>query len=152
MNVVMVKHTPKGQVFWFEVPEHLIGLVTPGIRVACDTRRGLRYGTAVSAALNADDVKDVMAATGAIEPLRRIVNVARSISLGCIRIPSYMAQSRPSDEKIAKRFLELYHTGDFQTNITVDKDGTLVDGYTAYLVAKKVGREILTAIVKDEEV
>lgn len=151
MNVVMVKHTPKGKVFWFEVPENLASRIEPGVRVACDTYRGVRSGTAVSTALNANDVKDVMAATGAVEPLRKIVNVARSISLGCIKIPSYMAQSRPSDEKIAKRFLELYHTGDFQTNITVNKDGTLVDGYTAYLVAKKVGREILAAIVKDEE-
>lgn len=131
MNVVMVKHTPKGKVFWFEALEHLAGLVTPGIRVACDTRRGLRYGTAVSAALNADDVKDVMAATGAVEPLRKITNVAQIVFLGNIKIPSYMANSRPSDEKIAKRFLELYHTGDFQTRIVVDKDCNLVDCYTA---------------------
>ena len=148
MNVVMVKHTPKGKVFWFEAPEHLAGVITPGTRVACDTYRGLRYGTAVSAALDSSDVKDVMAASGAVEPLRQITNVARNVFLSNIKIPSHMAHSRPSDEKIAKRFLELYHTGDFQTHIAVDKDLNLVDGYTAYLVAKKIGMEIISAIIK----
>lgn len=152
MKVVMVKHTPNGKVFWFEVPERLADFITPGVRVACDTYRGLRYGIAVSVALDATDVKDVMAATGAVKPLRQIVNIAQNIYLGSIKIPSYMAQSHPSDEKIAKRFLELYHhTGDFQTHIVVDKDYNLVDGYTAYLVAKKMGMEIISAIVKDKE-
>lgn len=148
MNVVMVKHTPKGRVFWFEAPEQLTGRIEPGVRVACDTCRGLRYGTAVSSVLDSADMKDVMVATGAVEPLRQITSVAQNIYLGSIKIPHYMAQSRPRDEKIAKRFLEIYHTGDFQTSIVVDKDCNLVDGYTAYLVAKKMGWEVISAIVK----
>ncbi len=66
MKVVMVKHTPKGKVFWFEAPEHLADFIAPGVHVACDTYRCLRYGITVSAALDATDVKDVMAATGAV--------------------------------------------------------------------------------------
>lgn len=150
-KVVMVKHTPCGKVFWFEVSKNLAPRIVPGVRVLCDTRRGLRHGVAVSTALNANDVKDVMATTGATEPLRRIVNVAQSIFVDSIKIPNYMAQSHPSDEKIAKRFLEIYHTNDFQTNITVDRDYNLVDGYSAYLVAMKMGMGVVNAIIKDED-
>lgn len=148
MYAVMVKHTPKGKVFWFEAPERIARLITPGVRVACDTHRGRQYGVAVSAALNPADVRDVMLATGATEPLSRIVDVAYNICLNKINVPNYMARTRPSDEKLAKRFLEFYHTGGFQTNIVVDKDYNLEDGYTAYLVAKKLGLDTINAMIK----
>ena len=37
MKVGMVKHKPDGKVFWFEIPEHLVGKLQPGFRVACNT-------------------------------------------------------------------------------------------------------------------
>ena len=40
MKVAMVKHKPYGKVFWFEIPEHLVGELQPGFRVACNTARG----------------------------------------------------------------------------------------------------------------
>ena len=48
MKVAMVKHKPYGKVFWFEIPEHLVGKLQPGFRVACNTARGRRYGTVVA--------------------------------------------------------------------------------------------------------
>ena len=56
----MVKHKPYGKVFWFEIPEHLVGKLQPGFRVACNTARGRRYGTVVAADLDEQDVKEVM--------------------------------------------------------------------------------------------
>ena len=60
MKVAMVKHKPYGKVFWFEIPEHLVGKLQPGFRVACNTARGRRYGTVVAADLDEQDVKEVM--------------------------------------------------------------------------------------------
>lgn len=54
-----------------------------------------------------------------------------------------------SDEKIAKRFLEFYHTGQFNTNVALDDNAVLIDGYSAYLVAQKVGLAFLPAIYKE---
>ena len=48
MKVAMVKHKPYGKVFWFEIPEHFVGKLQPGFRVACNTARGRRYGTVVA--------------------------------------------------------------------------------------------------------
>ena len=61
----------------------------------------------------------------------------------------YMARTKPSDEKIAKRFLEFYHTGQFNTNVALDDNAVLIDGYSAYLVAQKVGLTFLPAIYKE---
>ena len=60
MKVAMVKHKPYGKVFWFEIPEHLVGKLQPGFHVACNTARGRRYGTVVAADLDEQDVKEVM--------------------------------------------------------------------------------------------
>ena len=59
MKVAMVKHKPYGKVFWFEIPEHFVGKLQPGFRVACNTARGRRYGTVVAADLDEQDVKEV---------------------------------------------------------------------------------------------
>lgn len=64
MKVAMVKHKPYGKVFWFEIPEHLVGKLQPGFRVACNTARGRRYGTVVAADLDEQDVKEVMLDSG----------------------------------------------------------------------------------------
>lgn len=77
------------------------------------------------------------------------VAVYHYIPLNSIRIPKYMSRTRPKDEKIAKRFLEFYHTGRFDTNIALDENGVLVDGYSAYLVARRIGLSYLLVIRKE---
>ena len=144
MKVAMVKHKPYGKVFWFEIPEHLVGKLQPGFRVACNTARGRRYGTVVAADLDEQDVKEVMLASGATFPL-----TTQEVLISAIKIPGYMARTKPSDEKIAKRFLEFYHTGQFNTNVALDDNAVLIDGYSAYLVAQKVGLALLPAIYKE---
>lgn len=148
MKVAMVKHTPCGKVFWFQIPERLVGKLKPGSRVACRTARGRRYGTIVAADLEEQDVKEIMLASGATFPLAKIEATTKQILVSIIKIPEYMARTKPSDEKIAKRFLEFYHTGQFNTNIALDDSGVLVDGYSAYLVAKWLGLPSLSVIYK----
>lgn len=149
MKVAMVKHKPYGKVFWFEIPEHLVGKLQPGFRVTCNTARGRRYGTVVAADLDEQDVKEVMLASGATFPLSTIEATTQKVPMGIIKIPGYIARTKPSDEKIAKRFLEFYHTGQFNTNVALDDNAVLIDGYSAYLVAQKVGLTFLPAIYKE---
>lgn len=148
MKVAMVKHKPCGKVFWFEIPQYLEGKLAPGSAVACDTARGRQYGVVVAADLDVTDIKGLMVASGAKFPLRKIEATTQKVFLGSIKIPEYMTLTSPRDEKIARRFLEFYHTGRFDTIIALDDNGVLVDGYTAYLVAQKIGLPYIPAIYK----
>ena len=128
MNVAMVKHGNSEKIYWFEVPAHLSDAIKPGIRVACHTARGRKYGIVVGSVVNKADVHELMVASGATFPLRQIV------------------ATTASDEKIAKRFMEYYHNKKFNTNVLVADNGLLLDGYTAYLVAKVLGLPYISGI------
>lgn len=146
MKVAMVKHTPAGQVFWFGVPDRFVNDIHPGSRVACDTAWGQNLGVVVGSPLNEKDVKAIAIASGAKFPLRQIVAVATPVPMQDIKISKYMSCTKPRDEKISKRFLEVYHNGEFNTSVVIGKDGVLVDGYSAYLVAKELGLDSIIAI------
>ena len=146
MNVAMVKHGNSEKIYWFEVPARLSDAIKPGIRVACHTARGRKYGIVVGSVVNKADVHELMVASGATFPLRQIVATTADIALDSIAIPDYMKHSKPSDEKIAKRFMEYYHNKKFNTNVLVADNGLLLDGYTAYLVAKVLGLPYISGI------
>lgn len=147
MKVAMVKHSPNGKIFWFEIPEEYEDRIRVGSRVACETAYGQKYGIVIGADLNADDVKELMIAGGATFPLKKIGSITEMIRIDDIKIPSHFASTTPKDEKLAKRFLEMYHTGKFDTNIAVNARGYLTDGYSAYLVARYMGQDFLKAFV-----
>ena len=62
-------------------------------------------------------------------------------------IPEEFRRTPPRDWKLAKRFLEYYHTGSFHTKVLVDEAGVMRDGYTAYLAAKTLHLPYLRASV-----
>lgn len=149
MKVALVKHGNCGKVYWFEVPERLSDDVVTGVRVTCDTARGKKTGVVVdTAVLDPEQGREVLSSAGAVLPLRQILSVEKDILMADIKIPDYMKRSAPRDDKIAKRFLEYYHTMRFNTNVSIREDGTLVDGYSAYLVAKMLNLPFLSATVK----
>jgi hypothetical protein len=144
--VAMVKHNPHGEIYWFKVPENLQSMVLNNRCVLCDTRRGVKPGFIVGQCFDQEDVRTLMVKSGATFPLREIVGVERMVGIYDINIPKWMSQ--PKDEKIAKRFLEFYHTGRFQTPVLIDKSKMLlIDGYSAYLCAKKMGATGIDAVV-----
>ncbi len=146
MKVAMVKHTPAGKVFWFSVPDRFVNEIHPGSHVACDTARGRKFGVVVGSPLDEEDARAVAMASGARFPLREISAVATKVPMQNIKIPKYISRTKPRDEKISKRFMEAYHNGEFNTSVVVNKNGMLMDGYSAYLVAKKLGLDFITAI------
>ncbi len=150
MTIAMVKHEKSDKIYWFEVPDNLTSDVIPGVNVNCDTARGKQRGVVVGTAVKSDHLAGILASSGATFPLRKIISVIHTptrIPMKNIRIPQYMARTQPCDKKIAKRFLEVYHTGKFNTNVVVTDKSVLVDGYSAYLVAKTIGFDFLTAAV-----
>lgn len=149
MKVALVKHGSCGKVYWFEVPEQLANDVVTGVRVTCDTARGKKAGVVVGTALlNPEQDREMLLSAGAVLPLRQILSIKKDVLMADIKIPDYMKRSTPRDDKIAKRFLEYYHTMSFNTNVSIREDGTLVDGYSAYLVAKVLNLPFLSATVK----
>lgn len=146
----MVKHTTESKGYWFEAPNNLADKIHPGVRVVCDTAIGQQDGTVSSVLLSngEDDAKEIMIAAGAKFPLRKIVAVGCLIPIDAIKVPTYMSRSVPNEEKIVKRFREYYRTGQFNTRVTVDDSGVLLDGYTAYKVAKMLHLTHLLVVTK----
>lgn len=150
MTAVMVKHNDESKGYWFEVSDNLTDKIQPGTHVVCDTAIGQQHGTVIGVLVSngEDEAKKIMVAAGAKFPLRKIVAVEQSIPIEAIKIPSYLAHSTPSEDKIVRRFLEYYRTGQFDTRVTVDDDCVLTDGYTAYKVAKMLHLTHLIAVAK----
>lgn len=83
MNVAMIKHKKSDKIYWFEVPDRIASVVTPGSLVICDTARGKDFGTVIGSVLDADDVKDIIVTSGARFPLRKIdsINTASPVKV-----------------------------------------------------------------------
>lgn len=148
MYVALIQHPHNTQNYWFAVSNKMAEKIKPGMKVQCDTRFGMQPGTVIGGPMKSEDVMELMKTSGAVFPLKKIYDMEiREVNIATIHIPSMFVKSPPSDEKLASRFLEWYHHGEFDTRILIDKDGTLQDGYSAYLVAKKLGLTSLCATV-----
>lgn len=58
-----------------------------------------------------------------------------------IEITPQFSATPPRPSKFAQKYDWYIKTGNFQSPIILSKDFTLVNGYTSYLIAKKVGIE-----------
>lgn len=67
----------------------------------------------------------------------------KDIPLDQIVIPDMFKETIPSPTKIAQRVNEWKKHKKFVTKIKVDGNNTLLDGYSAYLVAKMLGEPVL---------
>lgn len=150
MRAVMVKHSAESKGYWFEAPDNLADKIHPGVRVICDTAVGRQDGIVSGVLLSngEDDAKEIMVSAGAKFPLRKIVAVGCLVPIDTIKIPTYLARSVPSEEKIVNRFREYYRTGQFNTRVVIGDNGVLLDGYTAYKVAKMLHLTHLLAVTK----
>jgi hypothetical protein len=94
--------------------------------------RGKMYGATVNRAENAlyRTIEESQA-----ECDRRNVEKI-TLPLASIKIQDEWVKTIPSPEKIAERVQEWKSKGRFNTRVAVDKNAMLLDGYSAYLVAK----------------
>lgn len=71
----------------------------------------------------------------------------REVALADIRVPRSFASTMPCNEKMNKRLDEWRKNRKFETEIYVDADMNLFDGYTSYLVYKMMGIETVPVVV-----
>lgn len=139
MYIIEVKHKEDHyKSYWFEVPAALANTIKKGDKVMCETCRGWQEGIAQTGVLllSGGDIDHFIEAAGARLPLKRVIETRYKIPMKNIKIYPAMEATRPAADKIAKRIEELYKNGAFNTKVSLDLDGHLQDGYTAYLVAK----------------
>lgn len=149
MNVVEVKHRPNAKkTFWFEVPDDLVKMIHADSLVLCDTRRGEQEGRVLNGILSGDGIEHLLVAQGAVLPLRQVVGVMNEVPVETIKVHEYMAHSRPAQDKLIARIKEYHKDGYFKTPVSVDKDGYLKDGYTAYLVAKMMNEKNVVSLIR----
>lgn len=147
MNVIFVRHLGKKKNYAFEVPVELAPYVAKGNTVVCDTAKGENLGITTSGLLYGPGVEDVAIMHGATLPLARITGVWSEIPMRSIRLPRRFTGNLPRAEKLQTRMDEYKASGSFRTNIIVDEDGYLQDGYSAYCIAKILNLEKLPVFV-----
>lgn len=77
-----------------------------------------------------------------------ILNLERKmVDVNSVRIPYNFAKTIPCNEKLNKRLDEWRKRGKFETEIYVDEDMKLFDGYTSYLVYKMLGMNEIPVVV-----
>ena len=78
-----------------------------------------------------------------------ILNIERKeVCLDDIRVPDSFSNAIPCNEKINKRLDEWRKNRKFETEIYVDNDMNLSDGYTSYLVYKMMGVKYVPVVVR----
>lgn len=151
MNLAMVKHPRCTKNYWFHIPDGLVSVVKTGAAVICDTRRGTQIGIVVSMfQYDGNDavVRALLEQNGATFPLRKIIAVYGAMPISKIVIPDRMRHTTPRDKKVAARCLEWYQFGHFQTEVVVNQNFVLSDGYSAYFVAKELGHKTIRVRVE----
>jgi len=136
MNIVEVCHKCGGKSFWFEVPDELRDMIHEGSSVVCSTKVGNSAGIARTSVFSGDGIEMIAVQNGATLPLKSVIAVQTNYPLSEIKIGNHMKMTRPARKKIVERLKEYYEDEKFYTRVSIDKRGYLVDGYSAYLVAK----------------
>ena len=72
------------------------------------------------------------------------LNKVKIMRINDIRIPKEF--QKPRTEKMNERIEYFKKNQNFETQIVVDKDNNLIDGYTTYLIAKKYGINFINVI------
>ncbi len=139
MNIVFVQHIGSPKEYCFSVPDHLTGVVKRGMRVMCKTARGEEIGIVKTGVITGDGAADIAKLHGAHFPLAEIDAAYASIPMDRIKISARMRDTIPATEKITQRIEEYKKDHAFHTGVALNSAGELVDGYSAYLVARMLG-------------
>lgn len=142
-----ILHDPnQTTVYWFKVPQKLAPYVRIGAEVHCDTRRGTQKGNIVSLidGMTEEQIKPLI---GDHTPMKHITAVMTDLDMNSIHVPWSLVNTNPNPSKIEKRVKEFYRRGMFDTEVRFTDSGALMDGYTAYLVAKMFGHDTLRGLI-----
>lgn len=143
MKYLAIRHTlEQTKRWWFFCPKRMEHMVSIGARVLCNTSQGETIGQIMSI-MDSVPQSEAELIIGRRFPLKPIFGVEVNMKMDKIHIPLRFFLSSPDPAEIAKRMQEWYLSSKFQDTVLFAPDGTLQDGYTAYLVAKMFGHETL---------
>lgn len=148
MNIVEVCHKCGGKSFWFEVPDELKDMIHEGSSVVCNTKVGNSAGIAQTSVFSGDGIEMIAVQNGATLPLKSVIAVQANFPMSEIKIGNHMKATKPAQKKIRERLAEYYKDGKFYTRVSLDRRGYLVDGYSAYLVAKMFDLEEIPVVLE----
>lgn len=140
--VVEVRHHPDARrTYCFSVPNGLAFQIVPGTRLEVDTCKGKSLAIAAGYAVHdPEKIREMMERIGAKEPLRPVTAVSAWANPKSIDVPASFLLSPPGKQKLRRREREYMTDGKFNTRIEVTHLWhTLQDGYSAYVVAKRLG-------------
>lgn len=75
--------------------------------------------------------------------------IVRNIKLKDIKIKEDFKRTPPNKYKMKQKWIYYRKTGTLQSDIVIDKDGYLINGYTSYLIAEADGIKKLDVIIKN---
>ena len=143
MKYVAVRHKPSHtKVFWFSVPEELEDKVSVGAQVLCNTSKGKSTGR-IECILDGVPQQEAEKIIGTYFPLKPIFAVQLKARMCDIYIPLRFSTSNPTSDKIKKRVDEWYENMEFKTPVIFSPEMELIDGFSAYLVARMFEHETL---------
>lgn len=74
--------------------------------------------------------------------------IVRNFNLKDIKIKEDFKRKKPNNYKMSKKWNYYRRTGCLESDIVIDKNGYLIDGYTSYLIAEADGIKKLDIIKK----
>jgi len=147
MNIVRVKiDTENEKPRWLKVPEEFVKDIHKDEKLLCEVKGGITTGHATSEVMSGDGIEDLLSQKTSHFDDLKVLGVFKMINMDEIKICELLKCNPPRAEKIAKRINEIYEHGFFDTNVEINKDGYLMDGYTAYLVSKMFDYDVLWGV------
>lgn len=147
MTCVEVKHKPSHtKRWWFAVPEFAKNNISTGDSVICDTRKGKNNGVVCAVARDISSKFAMHLSNG--HKLRNIVGIERSINVDELSIPKSIQEFGINQEKVEKQIELFQEIGMFKTRIVANKHNVLIDGFSAYEAAKRLGVKTLKCLQK----
>lgn len=153
MKYALVRHEnqPSKKNYAFAIPDELVQYAMPGAKVTMDTFYGPECGILMTGAMEASEDDIRFTNPKAVFPLREITAIEWSAPWESVKIPKRFQNAPPKPEKIFKRLKELEFLGRFDTNINIDSNSTLLDGYSAYLVCRMYNMPVPIKVFHKEE-
>lgn len=77
--------------------------------------------------------------------------ILRNLKLEDIKIKEDFKRTPPNNYKMKEKWNYYRKTGSLESDIVIDENGYLIDGYTSYLIAKADSIKKLDVIIKNNK-
>lgn len=133
------KTTSLGDHVWVSLWGCSAGGIYPGRGVGVRLGSCLHMGVVSTNVISGDGLEEMLLTVDPQFPRVRLEFLVLKYPLKGLVVPNPMIYSEVSEDILEERRREYKANGAFSTRVLVDDDNELLDGYSAYLVAKELG-------------